>query len=287
MIRRSATDGLRFLTYLSPGLPVEIFEAVAARVGFRLGLPASLAVEPRLSGPAPGDEDPFSRDEADVGFMCAPPFIWLADLVRSPVELLGVAPVFDDPRTGGEPVYFSDMIVHRQSPFGGFGELLGKRWAYNDDCSLSGYYSLLQRFAEVAEEGDPPPRLDRSGSHLHSIELVATGRTEAAVIDSNVLALRLAAEPGLRSRLRVVESLGPYPVQPIAVRSALDHRLKAGAREALLSWPRSAAGRRELSALGLRGFAPVDDAHYAPERAALAACASLYPGAVASARRSG
>lgn len=139
----------------------------------------------------------------------------------------------------------------------------------------------------MAEEGDPSPGLDRSGSHLHSIELVATGRAEAAVIDSNVLARRLAAEPGLRSRLRVVESLGPYPVQPIAVRSALDNRLKVGARETLLSWPRSATGRRELSALGLRGFAPVDEAHYAPERAALAACESLCPGAGASARRSG
>lgn len=91
MIRRSATDGLRFLNYLSPGSPMEIFEAVAARVGSRLGLPASLAVEPRLSGPAPGDEDSFSRGEADVGFMCAPPFIWLADLARPPVELFGGA----------------------------------------------------------------------------------------------------------------------------------------------------------------------------------------------------
>lgn len=173
------------------------------------------------------------------------------------------------------------MIVHRQSPFGGFGKLLDERWAYNDD------YSLLQRFAEVAEEGEPSPKLDRSGSHLRSIELVATGRAEAAVIDSKVLDRRLAAEPGLRSRLPVVESLGPCPVQPIAVRSALDNRLKAGAREALLSWPETVTGRRRLAAVGLRGFAPVDEAHYTPERAALAACASLYPGAVASTRRSG
>lgn len=263
---------LRFLTYLSPGLPVEIFRATAARVGSHLGLPASLVVESRSSGPASTEDDPFTAREADVGFMCAPPFIWLRDREEPPVELLGAAPLFEDERTGGEPVYFSDVIVRRESPFHAFEDLRGGVWAYNDACSLSGYYCLLERFARMTSDGDEALRLSHSGSHIRSMELVADSRADAAAIDSNVLALRLARDPGLRSRLRVIDSLGPYPIQPVVIRSDLGERLKTAIRECVLSWPETARGRAELSALGLRGFTPVDEDHYAPERAALEAC---------------
>ena len=271
-MRRAAPDELKFLTYLSPGLPVEIFEAVAAHVGDHLGLPASLAVESRYSGPSSTEGDPFSAGEADVGFMCAPPYIWLRDREEPPVELLGVAPLFEDGRTGGKPVYFSDVIVRRDSPFRAFEDLRGGVLAYNDSCSLSGYYCLLERLQRVPPNGRVDPVLRHSGSHLDSIELVAGGRADAAAIDSNVLAMRLAGQPGLQSRLRIIDSLGPYPIQPVVVRSGLAGWLKATVRECILSWPETARGREELSAIGLGGFTPVDDDHYAPERAALESC---------------
>jgi phosphonate transport system substrate-binding protein len=270
---RSRTEELRFLTYLSPGLPVEIFEAVASRAGSHLRLPTSVAVESRSSGPASAEYDPFSGGEADVGFMCAPPYIWLRDREDPPVELLGVAPVFEDWRAAGEPVYFSDVIVRRESPFLTFENLRGGVLAYNDACSLSGYYCLLQEFERTDPHRDEPPILIHSGSHLRSMDLVIEGRADAAAIDSNVLALRLAAEPTLRCRLRVVDSLGPYPIQPVVVRGDLEEWLKIALRDCILSWPDTVRGREELSALGLRGFTPVDEAHYEPERAALAACA--------------
>lgn len=268
-MRKSVPDELRFLTYLSPGLSVEIFTAVATRAASHLGLSASLAVESRYSGPSSTDNDPFSAGEADVGFMCAPPYIWLRDREEPTVELLGVAPIFEDERTGGEPIYFSDVIVRRESPFHAFEDLRGGVLAYNDSCSLSGYYCLLEKFGQMWPNRGDPPTLRHSGSHLSSIELVADGRADAAAIDSNVLVRRLAVDPGLRSRLRIIDCLGPYPIQPVVVRSGLEDWLKTAMRECLLSWPDTVRGRRELSALGIRGFAPVDDEHYAPERAAL------------------
>jgi len=78
-----------------------------------LGQRASLSVESRVSGPVRGVEDPFSREEADIGFMCAPSFFWLRALEDSPVELLPAAPVFQYARTRGRPVSFSEVIVHR------------------------------------------------------------------------------------------------------------------------------------------------------------------------------
>jgi hypothetical protein len=85
---------LRFLTYLSPGIPRTFYEAVVEHVGQALGRRVSLAAETRISGPMRGSDDPFSRGEADVGFMCAPSFLWLPEVENPPVELAGAAPVF-------------------------------------------------------------------------------------------------------------------------------------------------------------------------------------------------
>jgi hypothetical protein len=65
---------LRFVTYLSPGIPRVFFDAVVDHVWRELGQPASLSVEPQFSGPPKGADNPFSKGEADVGFMCAPSF---------------------------------------------------------------------------------------------------------------------------------------------------------------------------------------------------------------------
>ena len=77
---------LRLLTYLSPGLPLELFGAVAdylRRSPHLGGREIALASEERFSGPGRDSversEDHFSRREADVGFLCAPTYLQLRE----------------------------------------------------------------------------------------------------------------------------------------------------------------------------------------------------------------
>lgn len=255
------SEELRFITYLSPGIPQAFFEAIVDHVRRTLGCErASLQAETRVSGPQRGIKDPFSTGVYDVGFMCSPSFVWLRELSPPPVELLGVAPVFEDPRAGGRPVYFCDVVVRGDSRIWSFAELRGRSWAYNDVCSLSGYYSLLSKLAGMGADEGFFGRVFCSGSHLNSIEAVERGEADAAAIDSNVLSMRLGEVPGLREKLRVIESWGPFPIQPVVVRSALPAELKGRLRASLLAVdPRT---RRALSAFGLRRFAPVTDEEY-------------------------
>jgi len=270
--RRERPGALRFITYLSPGIPLAFFEAVVDHARRDLGCRTSLRTETRVSGPERGTEDPFSRDEVDVGFMCSPSFLWLRELRPPPVELLGVAPVFRDERNEGRPVYFCDVIVRRDSPIRSFVELRGGSWAYNDRCSLSGYYGLLQKLADTGDDGRFFDRMLDSGSHLNSIEMVARGEADAATIDSNVLAIRLRSDPKLRDRLRVIESWGPFPVQPVVVRSGLHPDLNEELRAALLAVD---SDSHTLLGFGLEGFAPVTYDDYGPEALALEACESI------------
>jgi len=258
-------EELRFITYLSPSIPQGLFEAIIDHVRRTLEYERiPLRVDERVSGPEKGSEDPFSRGEADVGFMCSPSFLWLRELSPPPVELLGVAPVFEDARAAGRPVYFCDVVVRSNGPIRAFAELRGRSWAYNDACSLSGYYSLLNRLAEVGEDEGFFGRMFRSGSHLNSIEAVVCGEADAAAIDSNVLSIRLREIPDLRERLRVIESWGPFPIQPVVVRSALRPEWKEGLRTSLLTADANPRTRRVLSGFGLKRFVRVTAEDYSP-----------------------
>jgi ABC-type phosphate/phosphonate transport system substrate-binding protein len=180
-------SALRFVTYLAPSLPIELFELVAEL----------------------DSDDPFAAGEFDVGFVCAPPFLWLRARRPPSVELVGAGWVFDDPRANGAPVYFSDVIVAASSAARTFADLRGGVWAYND--------------------------------------------------------------VPLRERVRVLESWGPHPIQPIVARSALPLAVRRALAETLLDLPREPRAPAALAAFGVRGFVPVDESLYAAERAALAA----------------
>src|SRR5262245_22843897 len=221
----SAASPIRFITYLSPSLPRGLFELIVRSVGAQLQMPVTLHVEERFSGPPPGRPDPFSEGRVDVGFLCSVPYLWLSARTPSPVSLLLAAPVFDDPRVGGAPLYFSEVIVAPSSVFGSLPQLRGARWSYNDTCSLSGYFSLIRRLAAAGERTPFFREVRQSGSHLESMQLVARRDVDAAAVDSNVLALWTRIDPVLRSRVRVIESWGPFPIQPVVARATLDPEL--------------------------------------------------------------
>ena len=261
--------GLKLLTYLSPGLPLALFGAVAdhlRRCPELGGRGIALASEERVSGPDQSSvdrsEDPFSRGEADVGFLCAPTYLRLREREHPPAELLGIAPVFADERAHGKPVYFCDVIVSRSSPARSFWDLEGGACAYNDTCSLSGHGGLAARLGSPETIGTFFGRTIRSGSHPASVRLVADGRADLASIDSNVLKILLEQTPTLWDEVRVLESWGPYPIQPVVVRTDLDPALKVALRESLLKAQDDPLTRLELEAFGLKRFAAVNEEDY-------------------------
>jgi phosphate/phosphite/phosphonate ABC transporter binding protein len=254
---------IRFVTYLSPSIPQTFFEALADHLQRSLGSEqVSLRIETRVSGPSKGYECSTFGDSVDVAFMCAPSFVWLLNLRPPPAELLGVAPVFDDERNGGRPVYFCDVIVRDDAPIRAFSDLRGSAWVYNDKSSLSGYYGLLDKLAVSGEDESFFGSVTCSGSHLNSIDAVLQGRADAAAIDSNVLRLRFRETPALRNTLRVIDSWGPYPIQPIVVNSNLHPHLKEQLRAAFFATNENERTRRVLQRFGLRHFVAVDRENY-------------------------
>ena len=153
--------------------------------------------------------------------------------------------------------------MRSESPIRSFPKLRGHSWAYNDPCSSGGYYNVLKKLAEIDETLSFFDRVSCSRSHLNSMEMIVRGEVDAAAVDSEVLRFKLRASPGLRERLRVLESWIPFPIQPVVLRSGLPLELKARLRAGLLAIGRRSGTPAVLAKFGLECFAPVTYKHYA------------------------
>lgn len=245
---------LRLLTYLAPSIPADFFRLVADVIAADTGVEVDLQFERRISGPMPGDENPLAAGTADIAFLCAPSYRWQ----RERLDLLPV-PVPADERAAGRPVYFGDVVVRSDDKAESFSDLRRRRWAFNDRNSRSGWFCMLERIAP-AEPTDYFGEVIDAGSHLESLRLIRAGLADAAAIDSNALRFAAHGDPGLYEELRVLESWGPFPIQPVVVRSTLPPALRTAARNALLR-AHEAVGD-ELRSYGFLRFVEASPADY-------------------------
>lgn len=235
-----------------------LYRALAGELSTRLGLAV------RFAEGLPWQEQLRMLDAgaADLAFLCG-----LLYTQRSQQLDLLAAPVPAAPRYTGLPIYFSDVVVPRDSRFQRFEDLRGARWAFNDPGSFSGYALLRAHLAEQGERRGFCGALSESGGHLRSLALVAAGQTDAAAIDSLVLDLERARAPELAAQVRVVARLGPSPAPPAAVARHVPAPLRERLRAALLSLHADAAGRAALALGQVARFTGVADADYDDIRA--------------------
>jgi phosphonate transport system substrate-binding protein len=254
------TPSLRFATFLAPNL-LPVYRFIARRVAQRLGCATELIVGTCY--------DQLGR-EADVGFICGLPYVELARRPEPPVEPLA-APVLQGARYGGRPVYYSDVIVRRDSRFRSFADLRGCTWAYNEPRSHSGYGVTRYWLVRLGETRGFFGRVVEAGWHERAIGLVASGEVNASAIDSQVLAVALREHPELAGQLRVIAEFGPSTIQPAVAARRLPAALRAELRAVLLELADDPEGRAQLAHGYVERFAAVRDEDYNDIRAMLAA----------------
>jgi phosphonate transport system substrate-binding protein len=173
-------------------------------------------------------------------------------------------------RYDGKPVYFSDIIVHRDSPFRSFADLQGRSWAYNEPNSHSGYGITRYQLARLGRTIDYFSAFIESGFHERSIRMVCSGEVDASAIDSQVLQISLRDHPELAARLRVIESWGPSTIQPFVAGRHLPTSLRADLQSVLLEIAENAEAKKHLARGFVHRFVAVDDSSYNDLRQMLA-----------------
>jgi phosphonate transport system substrate-binding protein len=181
------------------------------------------------------------------------------------------APILEGERYGARPIYFSDVIVPADSSFRSFEDLRGASWAFNEPDSQSGYGVVRAHLTGLGETRGYFGRVVEAGFHGTAIRMVAGGEVDGAAIDSQVLSIALRDEPGLASRLRVVETMGPSTIQPVVASANLDPEARAAVRRTLTNLGDDPGAREPFARGLLRAFVPVEDADYDDIRAMEAA----------------
>jgi phosphonate transport system substrate-binding protein len=199
--------------------------------------------------------DLLEKGEVDVAFVCGRPYV--LDHARFGLELL-VAPLVYD-----TPVYYSYVIVPKDSPVQRFEELRGKRYAFSDPLSNSGHLVPAYRLAQL---GETPERFFRRAiftySHSGSVEAVAVRFVDGASVDSYVYDYLAATNPRLTDRTRIIERSAPHGITPVVVRADLDGALKTRLRAVFLEMDHDPKGQEILRQLMIRRFVPVADPLY-------------------------
>lgn len=219
---------------------------------------------------SPGLAD-FRHGRADAVLICGLAYALLRD--AAPGRYMPVAaPVVDDERGRGEPVYFADIVVPAASRTVSLADLRGGRLAFNEMVSFSGYRALEHALEERGRISGFFSERIRCGSHHASLAHVAAGEADAAAIDSQVLLLARRRDPGLAARIRRVDALGPYPAPPLVAR--VDGRVRTVAEwwAVLERLPRDV-----LDAAAIRRWQAVEDTDYDPIRATVDARRSHGP----------
>ena len=147
----------------------------------------------------------FDAGEIQILWLCGLPYVQKADRSDPMIELARRAGSYRR-ALSRRPVYFSDVVVRRDSPYRSLFDLRGAAWAYNEPRSHSGYNVVRAYLAEFGQNEGFFGEAFESGAHSASFEMLLRGAVDGAAIDSTVLEWLLAESDKIAERIRVIDT---------------------------------------------------------------------------------
>jgi phosphonate transport system substrate-binding protein len=198
----------------------------------------------------------------DAAFVCAGPYV--EGHREFGLELLAM------PLADGKPVYYSYIIVHRDSPITELEGLRGKSFAFADPESNTGKIVPMYMLALMQET--PASFFGNyvyTYGHDKSIKAVALQLVDGAAVDSLIWEYANRTNPEYTAKTRIIRKSSPYGIPPVVVRPGLAAATKQHLQEILLHMHEDQKGRQILQGMMLDRFVTGDDKNYDSIRAML------------------
>jgi len=222
----------------------------AAWLGARLGRPVVFVQRARYREIL----DLLLRTQLDLAWICGYPYVQHQDVLK----LIAV------PSFQGQPLYRAYVIAAAEDSVQSFEELAGRRFAWSDPDSNSGY---LYPRSYLASLGYAPDRFFRrtffTWGHRRSIIAVAEGLAEGAAVDSYVWETLARRDPALTGQTRIILRSPLFGFPPIVAAPNLPETDQTRLREILIGQAGDATGRALLAELNLDGFVTAEPALFA------------------------
>lgn len=191
-------------------------------------------------------------DQLDCAAVCTGAFATPAFRARVSVLLVPLVP----PQGA---CYEANILVQKDAPYQDFRDLKGRRMAFTDPLSLTGYFYPVSRACGLGRDAAAFFGSTLfTESHDRSIALLVNGRVDAVSVDGAVWHLWKTEHPAEAASLRVLESSPPYPSPPIVVSTTLPPPLREALLRAFLALTETEEGRSVLASMGWTGFVRPD-----------------------------
>ena len=191
----------------------------------------------------------------DAAFVCSGPYV---DGHRDfGLELIAA------PLAYGKTVYYSYIIVSKDSPIRNFEELRGKTFAFTDPMSNTGTLVPTYMLAKMKETPDSFfKKYVFSHSHDKSIKAVSQGIVDGAAVDSLIWDYLDHRGPAFTSKTRIILKSSAYAIPPVVVRPGLAPEIKRRLKHVILTAHLDKRGASILREMAIEKFVAIDDAAY-------------------------
>jgi phosphate/phosphite/phosphonate ABC transporter binding protein len=224
------------------------YDPLAEYLGQKLGIP----VELRIAGSYTELSAQLRRYEVHLAVLS--PFSYVSAKRDNPDLILLATHIAD-----GSSTYAAYIVTRERSGYQSVHDLAGKRFAFVDKSSTSGYVYPLAYLRGLSI--DPDTFFGSTvftGNHEKLVELVLEGKVDAGA--TYATAYTMAHDKGLR----ILAKTGRIPFDAYVASPRLDQQLVNDIRQLLLGLStRSDEGRRLLGRLtNINGFVSIGDDHY-------------------------
>lgn len=237
---------------ISPKDTVKYYGQMLQWVGKKIGRPVEMVQEENYDLM----DAKLEKNELGVAFLCAGPYV--KDHDKFGAELL-VAP-----QSYGQPLYYSYILVPKDSPAKSFADLKGKKFGFTDPKSNTG--CLVPTYMVAKDFNTTPDKyfseIVYTKSHDKSIEAVAKKMVDGVAVDSLIYDYAAKKNPIYTSGTKILVKSPPYGIPPVVVRKDLDPALKEKLRNAFLSMHEDAEGKAILAGIMVDKFIIPKDADY-------------------------
>ena len=200
-------------------------------------------------------------DRVDVGWVSPLAYILAHEKCGADMSLVSVT------RVGTK--YWGTVVTRVDSPIQKIEDLKGKRFAWVDPGSTSGY--LFPR-SMMEAKGVTPDSLGQqvfAGGHDKVGIAVLQGQVDAGAMGKDSIPRLDSIQAGASAQIRIVEESQDIPNDGVAFRKGLPNETVQTIRQALLRISAREDGQKLFEdAIGTRGVAETNDAAYEPVRQA-------------------
>lgn len=238
-------------TMISPKRTFFLYEHLLKYIEDKLGIPIKLKQRKTYQEV----NDLLKNGELDFAYVCSGAYV--VGKKEFDLELLAA------PRVHGQPYYQAYLIVNKNSGIKNFEQLRGKKFAFSDPLSNTGYKYVVKLLKDRGYTPDSYfSKTIFTYAHDYSIQTVARRLVEGATVDGLVYDYILAKEPERLKDIVVIHKSPQFGIPPFVFPKNADQNLVKKVREILVNMDKDPKGKKILQDLQIDSFEIVDPEIY-------------------------